>query len=418
MKSKKNILFVDSWALGIKFMSPLAQVLSKKHNVYLLHFNSLKSKSSLQTKSIIKKFEKEEFKKYKPIFSGIIDCKKFNYSVQKAYNSINPDIIISISLHGFEHRYFNQIACLNNIPSIMYMHGLRGMDNNINLSTYTNKFFKKLKSVFYYSRLYFYYLKDLKRNNQQLRFYYHFKRYLKLIISHYQFINSPKKDIGINYHTIHVTSQNDIHYYLENYGITKKNTIFKIIGHIDYTDLIEYIQTINNINPTNKILFVSQPLTKDKVISKKEFEIAIKTSKEISEILNLELIVRPHPRDDFEFLSFLKEKYDFQLSDNDLAKDIVCSKLLIGFNSTVLFSAQLLKKPLLLFDVPTYPLHPALKNYSESIIISSFDVDNKIPIKTINEKINAYNPPKIEDIIIQNPVKIIENTINQIICCD
>ena len=148
MKSKKNILFVDSWALGIKFMSPLAQVLSKKHNVYLLHFNSLKSKSSLQTKSIIKKFEKEEFKKYKPIFSGIIDCKKFNYSVQKAYNSINPDIIISISLHGFEHRYFNQIACLNNIPSIMYMHGLRGMDNNINLSTYTNKFFKKLKSVF------------------------------------------------------------------------------------------------------------------------------------------------------------------------------------------------------------------------------------------------------------------------------
>lgn len=408
MNKKDAILFVDSWSMGLKFMLPVAELLSESFDVYFLNFDSLKKISSSEVKKTIVNFESNELQKYKTIFSGIYDIKSFGYSVSAAYKAINPKVIISISLHGFEHRYFNEVARLQGIPCVMYMHGLRGIKIGSGVNFYAKNIHKKILSVFYYSALYGMYFKDVRTVSNGLL--WHMKRYKKLIFEHYKFIQNPGFDAGLDYQAINVIWKGDVEYYKENYGISNDESVFKVVGHIDTSSILKKVEQLESSVVDGVLLFVSQPLTRDGLITENDFERVVDILAQVSQKLGLKLVVRPHPRDNFEYLDKLRSKFYFVLSDKDLADDLAGAKVVAGLNSTVLLAAQALVKPMMLFDYASYPVHPILNKYPHGVVVGSEIEDFDHLIEQVRENLNPHE----ESQSVLDPVREIANTIKRL----
>lgn len=412
---RKKILIFDSWSIGMNYTSGLAEVLDK-YNVCYLHMDSLQKQSSKNVTEKIKVFKNDRYKTYYKLYDEVYDIKEYDFSVLKAIEEIKPDLMVFISLHNFEQRYVNEIASKKNIPSIMFMHGVRGeaKDFNLNISG-VKDLASKLKRGVHYLKLYYYYLLDLK-SVEKIDFKLHLDRIYKLIFKHRLFVEFPKKDRGIKYKALFVTNESDINYYEKNYGLSNKETNFILIGHVDFHELIKGLTNKRTITKDN-LLFISQPLVRDVGFPKEEFINALKINMNLAKELNLNFILRPHPRDDFDFIKELNNKMDFQISNNDLHLDLVGSKLISGFNSTVLLSAQYLGKPLIIIDSNHINIPDFLKSYDKTVLIKNGNIE-KIDIDVIKEYLSNYKELDIDELVKKDPVHIIKESINEILCLD
>lgn len=237
-----------------------------------------------------------------------------------------------------------------------------------------------------------------------------------MIFKHRLFVEFPKKDRGIKYKALFVTNESDINYYEKNYGLSNKETNFILIGHVDFHELIKGLTNKRTITKDN-LLFISQPLVRDVGFPKEEFINALKINMNLAKELNLNFILRPHPRDDFDFIKELNNKMDFQISNNDLHLDLVGSKLISGFNSTVLLSAQYLGKPLIIIDSNHINIPDFLKSYDKTVLIKNGNIE-KIDIDVIKEYLSNYKELDIDELVKKDPVHIIKESINEILCLD
>lgn len=412
---RKKILIFDSWSIGMNYTSGLAEVLDK-YNVCYLHMDSLQKQSSKNVTEKIKVFKNDRYKTYYKLYDEVYDIKEYDFSVLKAIEEIKPDLMVFISLHNFEQRYVNEIAFFKNIPCIMFMHGVRGEVENLSLNISGIKdFANKTKRGKFYFKLYYYYLHDL-RYFEKVNIKLHLNRFYNLIFKHRLFVESPKKDRGLNYETLFITNKNDVDYYERNYGLSNINTNFKIIGHIDFHEIIKGLAT-KKLFPENILLFISQALVRDVGMPEEEFVNAIKISIYLAKELNLNFVLRPHPRDDFELLNKLKDKLGFQISSNDLYTDLAEAKIISGFNSTVLLSAQLLRKPLVIIDSNSTTIHDIYKSYERTVLVKKDGV-TKLNIICLKELLLINDMPSVDELIKKDPVHIIKESINEILCLD
>jgi hypothetical protein len=407
----KKILFVDSWSLGLRITTPLAKELNKDFDCYYFHFDNLQAKSGKAVKKNIENFNKQD---YKAFYKKIISFNEYNCSITNLIQELNPDLLIFISLHGFEQKYVNEIASYHNKPCVLFMHGLKSYDFKGVKSFFIKKIIYKFPRIIHFTKLYLYYLKDIKRNQINRSFIEKFKRFYLITIKHSKFLFNPGKDFGCNYKLIFTTTKNDENYFKNNYGLTD-STKFKIIGHIDNHNLINVLLN-QNIKIQKKVLFISQPLVKEGLLSVKDFRAAIESINTISKKLNLTLTVRPHPSDDIELLNKLKTELNFEISQKKLEEDLIESEIISGFFSTLLFTAQILEKPMIIFKIENLPYLEVIFEYENSIIFENVRIDinqNLEKLKKLIKTNNTINKEKLSEI---DPLNILKTEIYKILC--
>lgn len=415
---RKKILFFDTWIVGTKFTYKVAEFLKESFDVYYVSMDEMQSKSSKSIKDTIVNFKKEELHKYQHCFTALYDFSNFESSVNKMFGYLKPDIIISISLHNFEHRYINELAQYWNIPCIMFMHGIRSAETDIVQTLYYKKTLHYFTRTKYFIKIFFLYLKDIKSgNSRDIQLFPTFKRLFNLILNHSKFTNTPYNDLGINYHTIHILNERDKEYYVKNYGINE-STRFIITSHADTIEIIDQLKKENNeISVSDTALFISQPYISVGLISLTDYEKAISYAKKVSDSLGLTLLIRPHPRDDFEVIDYLSNKYKIQKSNNDLYTDIFKSKIFIGFNSTFLYQVMSIGKPILFFERSLIKLPFFYKDYKKGVVIDEFNdkhiVNISNRIKNIIEKSNFINVEELRKTDLRYSIL---DTIKEILC--
>lgn len=421
MNKKKVVLFFDTWIVGTKFTFKIAEYLKETYDVYYLSMDDMICKTSKSIGTVITDFKKNDLEKYKDSYNAVYDFSFFENSFDKVFNKLKPDVLITISLHGFEHRYINEIASYKNIPCVMFMHGIRSMETNTTQSLKLKKIFHYLSRTVYFTKVFTFYLADLKKvSNKTFEFAPTVKRYFNLILRHSKFTNTPNSDEGLSYHTIHVLNEIDKDYYKKNYGLSS-STNYKVIFHPDVIEVLDRLKTKSNenISKSDIALFVSQPFSSAGMLSFDDYEKTVLYAKQISEYLNLELVIRTHPRDDFEFIDLICKKYKIRKSTNDLFIDIAVPKLFFGFNSTFFLQVKEFGCPILFFNLPSLGLPSFYKKYEKAIIVTEL---SKMDISKIAEQLLSYiNEGDIvnkNNLAKKDPRYSISDTLKNILCQD
>lgn len=415
----KKILFFDTWIVGTRYMYKYAEFLKSNYEVFFLSMSNHMAKSSRMIAQTISDFKSNDSHFYKHIFNGIYDFSDFNSSISEAIQEIKPDLIITISLHGFEHRYVNEIATYNNIPCIMYMHGLRSNETDVIRSLHFNKIFHYVGRGLYFTYLYNCYLHDLKKYPQvKIDYLIHSKRLFSLLFSNSAFTNSPSDNLGLNYHTIHVLNIADIDYYRNNYWITSTTT-FKVTSHSDMIDFCDYLSA-NNLNyiEHNTSIFISQPFVNSGLLSYAEYEAVILASKQLSDKLGLKFFVRAHPRDDFDVLKKICNNNNLSISDSSLYDDVLSSRLFFGFNSTLFLQVMAFNKAIVFFDVLQSVRTPSYFNeYRNGFKVNNLEdlSDNLTEITFENTMTKEIDYDFLKHL---DPREAILTTVKEVLCQD
>jgi hypothetical protein len=239
-------------------------------------------------------------------------------------------------------------------------------------------------------------------------------RYYKLTFQHFEYTNNPKTDMGLNYKKVFVTFLGDINYFKSHYGL---NTSFNVIGHIDAHKLIDELYTKDTKEDIGKrLLFISQPLVRDGIINSIDFERSVKLGIELADKLGLKFALRPHPKDDFSYIKDLAQNFKFEITKEDLSTDLINTQVICGFNSTVLFTSQVINKTLVLFDISSYPLHPALRDYKNSFIVNDLIEPSNDLVAQISQRIINYKAPSVNELQEQDPIVKLNAAIEEILC--
>ena len=377
----KKILFIDSWTQSHRFINPVITSFKNDGNTcVLLHCDSL--------------FLNSKYGVLDPVYSSNyegVDLKEFNYSFDRAISSINPDFILFISIHGIIQRWGNFVASKKNIKTYLFMHGIRE-DNPIKIKS---SFQVNIIKVFFYTKIFFFLLKDfLRLNKLNLKnIIFMVKYYIELIFFNTRYTNNPKINLGFNYDSIFVNIKRDIKYFKNNYYI-KDSSSFLISGNV--SALSSALKSKDIICEENQLLFVSQP----EIYTKKNMKAILLKLKIISSSLELKLIFRPHPRDVDNVI--IAKDLDIKISSVSEEFDFAQTKIAVGLNSAMMIGFMHLNKHIIqIFD----------KNNLN--ISKQFDYDN-ISILNINnlDSFNFnYKFDNLSKTEIFNPADIIKNHI-------
>lgn len=347
-----RIVFVDSWSIGLNILEPIIEKLSLRNDCQLsfVHFDSLLDKYPNRLISERLKSNSFNYENWKDL--KIFDFKEFNYSVKKFFESEErPDLLIFISIHNLEQRYFLNVANIYEIPCVLIMHGAILKDGIIPLKNITDKLFypfSRFNRLRYYITLFNYYRKDL-----SLTFGIETTLLLlKIIFFREKYVNKLDKSESFALRSICLITENDKVFFERYFNQTEETTSFKVTGHLDNRKLFKYFQYRDNKDAdiNTEIIFFSQPLTSDGTILENKYINALQMASNVCNDLGFKFLLRPHPRDSEVFIKKVANQVNLSISSNSLEEDLFRSKIVVGINSTVLLLANQLRKPIIIFD--------------------------------------------------------------------
>jgi hypothetical protein len=356
-------LFVDTWSHGRFFTDEVAKELTKHSKVYFLHSDKF-----------------YEIKKSYPAkldALNVCDLDSYNMSVDKALDDIQPDVVIFISMHSVFHRWINQICELRGVKTLFFMHGVRFIRNEASPATPSKRktLSQNLKRAIFYIKHWYYFGKDLvfcKKNKKlTLRFVSSlFKSFFEMFLNNHRFSDCPKYKWGLQYEIICINTKYD-ELYFENF-VGKKNVNKMVIsGHLTSRRAAIDSFSVQNFE-RNQILFISQPLVSANYIEAKEyFEILLLLKEKIECETSCEFVVRPHPRDDLDFIEKLIDN-QFKVSTFEcFSSDLAQAKVVVGFNSSALLGCMDMGLPIAIVAYNSIPRLEALQRYDLSIEVDS-----------------------------------------------
>ncbi|WP_428741979.1 polysialyltransferase family glycosyltransferase [Tenacibaculum sp.] len=410
-----KIAFVDSWSVGFGIVEPLIKELRVNENYELLfvHYDSLHKK--YPDKLVLSNLNGAPEKLKKSQLIEGVDFSKYNYSAKTFYEIESPDLLVFISIHNLEQRYFLNIAKKFNIPSILVMHGVILKDKIIKKKRIVDKLyypFTKINRLRYYRSLFKFFVNDvksLKLENNTAKYY---QLLFKIIFKREEYVNRISEFDSFKVNTICTISDTDEDFYRKLYNQTPENTKYKLVGHMDLHKLSRYYKDNKNQIPkeTNEVVFFSQPYVGEGVISAKDYIQSLNVINKTCNDLGLKFIVRPHPRDDMSFISKIKDDYNMILSNRSLEEDLIRSVCVIGINSTVLLTANLIEKNIIILDFGFSEDFSLAEN--ERIKVVGFR-----EIKVIKEALSSLNlsESKSKKLNLQDPVKLIKEEIDLLV---
>lgn len=374
-RGKPKVLFFDVWAYGKKYLDPLFTELNTQGFEVVFASNDERIGASLGAagKTTLSKWkEKRVGCGDDDCLSADIDLSNYDGSFLKMFQAVRPDVLVVISLHGLEQRHACFVANELAIPTAMIMHGIRGdsaTTNTANASLVETclKILSRWRRITYYLKCFRHYMHDRVRlrGSTELARRSNLRDLASLLISHKKYMLRPGSSDQINYDLLSVTHAKDVGYYQRNYGVgsLSKNTKFIVHGSLDLGQLLtEEAKSFAIRFDEKKVLFISQPVVSQGLVSKADFVQVISSLAAVCCTRGLQLVIRPHPRDDLELLNELASKFHLAISEDTLNEDIWTAGIVVGLNSSLLYSASLLGKSVIIFAIPSYPPLEAIQD--------------------------------------------------------
>jgi len=390
------------------YTDSVAKQLGNKHELIFLHFDSVVHKYLPQDRSRKAKDTYEKRAKNNKYYDKIIDYKRFNRSVYESIKSIEPDVAVFISIHGFQMRWANYICNKQNINTLHFMHGVKTDKVDKNEDEKLGKLISKIPRVQYYSKMYMQYLGDLLFNknikspalNKVIYDFY------ELILKHNKYDYNPKYKHTVNYDTICMISETDRIFFNKRYNLDCSKKV--IVGHTDMDEILD--KKNEKVDIEDKVLYISQPLTDDGISLKKIVRNIVRLSDAVHSH-GYKFVVRPHPRDDEEIIAELRSR-DISISQNTLAEDILTSSIVAGVDSTLLLSAIKLKIPIVSIFMEGLKKPKFLEEYDMHRRIEK----NNSAVNVVKEAINLYErTERVCRSCLEKPSKIIANEVNMLV---
>jgi len=322
-----NIIFFASHTSSIlHYIEPYAKFLRKnKFNIIIFHINSLLNSDSYRSSSIYE-------------HNNLIDIGRLNIKqIDNVLHAINPQLIIDMNFISLISFLLLRLARKNGYKILHLEHGMFNRNHSMRYRIFDIK--TSLYRYFFLIRLYLQLLfdKDLKVSVEL--------RYLYNSLFKHNFTGSTY-DFGIFY---------------SNYSKKEKNKILDInASNIFITGfpLFEFKNEMFNIDfhkKNNKAVYIHQPYIQDKS-TRISYEDEIRFINQLARIFNdhgYVFIIRLHPRTKKEIYHKYLNRNDCKIEhDCPLLQSIANAKVIIGHDSTALFSPVLLNKPVI---VCTYP---------------------------------------------------------------
>lgn len=413
----KKILFVDSWSVGIQIASPIIEALDREGGLDLtfVHFDHLIEKYSGE---VFKKSIRES-KIQNPNSLKVVDLVEYENSAVKFLQANRPDLLVFISIHNLEQRFFLNVAEKLKIKTILIMHGVILKRGIINEKSFFDKItypVKKFKRLNYYIQLFKLYSKDLKEINNES---FNYKLFFKIIFNKEKYVNSIDESEKINVDTICTTSLADKNFYVKHYNLKEGDTRYRVTGHLDASKAIDYLKTneeeIKALNhDTMPVIFFSQPHVRDGAISEEQYKLAISNLKKSLDVNSIELIIRPHPRDDLILLEELSSNLKIKLSSATLEQDLFRARFIVSINSTILITAKTLRKNILILDFGFADEFVALEENSNTKIVryDNFELIRGCVFELEQQSIGEGQNVNYEDVLKSDPIGLIKKEID------
>lgn len=342
MSTNRKILIFDTWTAYEGKLKALEKVLYNSNEIYFVHTNYLMKKYA--SKQINKHFKNLE----KPLDTNTIDFRKFNYDPIKCLSTINPDLVVFLSIHNIEQRFFNHACKKLGIKTCFLMHGLIMHKNFKSLpdKSLVKLILSNIRRVMYFVIMIKYYLRSIIK----YKFLTSKGMYVDMFNSIFfrrAFKSNPAFKYNVQLDYLLYTRPKDKPF-LENYMGKEFQKSFNFYS-IDVMNLVaSYIseKQEENIKNKNSVLFFSQPLY-EKNLDNLGFEDYIKLLKHLKEEfakLNYEFKVRLHPREDEKVIGQSIDESFFDHT-NSLEKAVFSYDYFVTIGSTAIMLPIFLTKP-------------------------------------------------------------------------
>lgn len=287
--TKKKILIYDSWPNLFDVLDSIFKVYNNIEVHYLCN-----SKLYLRYSN---EFYKSRFKESDVLYH---DFEDYDYNPLKACKILDIDLVLFISIHNPEQRYFNFVIRKEGYKTILLMHGVINKDSIINKTKggLGNKIERIPYIIFFLWKLF-----------SRAQFHHKLKVLLEFFILFTKpasYKNNPILKESVQIDLLLYCNDYDVEFYRKYTNKSIKH--FKIVS-LDYL-LYNAESSSKDVNKAflnkDKALFFSQPI-KDLNISEIKYEKVLKDLFFSLIKKGIALHIKEHPRQDYTLVDKLKE---------------------------------------------------------------------------------------------------------------
>lgn len=407
-EARKKILFFDIWAYGKGCIGPLMKELSTAAEVLYVGNDCQISTSLMRDRrdNLAQYRKRRELECADDYLDGDIDLKEYGGSFVRLLTALKPDVVVVISSHGVEQRHLVFVCDQLGIPTVLVMHGVR--EHSADAPKPQPSLWQKMQSVqrtirrsLYYVKRFSTYMADRIRllGYSEILRVANWRDCCFLFLRHRAYVLNPPQNDQFEYDLVSVTSDLDKKYFNNNYGIGKGAKPTKFVKHYSF-DLSNVLGDDRREMDPGLVVFVSQPVVSHHLMSEQGFSLLIESLADACKSCGMELVVRPHPRDDITILEKLQRQFKFELSEESMQDDFWRSAVMVGINSSLLYSAAVMRKRVIAVDCQTYPLTAVLR--AEKLEIVEFCEQQALLTSRLLETLTRltdlpiFEPPKLQ----------------------
>jgi Alpha-2,8-polysialyltransferase (POLYST) len=381
-----TIIFAShKYAASINIVKPLISFLEKNdYDIVFIHINNVTGK-----------YETENDLNFRHFDLSLTDPK----IIMNFIDEEKPCLLICLEFTSLFIILLIRLAKLNSIKTLYFEHG-------IFIKGHGDKFLLK------------------KFNESLIRYFIVSKIYLKYIIIYKMSLLGELKticqtfvkrnysglfDVGLFY------SQTGFNMVKDKFNLPPSGAFFAGYPITATNDEIRALRTGYAVN-SNVVLFIHQPLIQDK-LSIMSYAEEMEMFYEINEICSqqeLNLIIKLHPRADFNFYSRMDTHKRLHFTTQDFGKLLVNTKTIIGQFSTALFNGIVLNIPIIII-----PYRGVKSFYYDDFIDFSIFLDNVTELGSlldqIKNNVTAVNKRNIKNKDLCGEINSFENQADKIV---
>lgn len=284
----KRILLYDTWP---NLFDKLHQVFGKLESVeitYVCNSSLFLKYSSPQTKD-----------RFADTIVSYIDFAEYEYSVEKILKALDIDMVLFISIHNPEQRFFNYAARKLGYKTALLMHGAIFKDQIIVKSK--NKLINKISRLPYY----LFFLRKIGAALPGSKKPVIIRELFDLATRPSAYKNTPRVKEAVGIDALMYCNDHNVHFY-QHY--TDSNFKSLKVHSLDYLEYVASNSQIDNgQNAKDRVLFLGQPI-RELGTTVALFANTVAALKEQLEVEGKELLIKYHPRQDVRIDNIIEEE--------------------------------------------------------------------------------------------------------------
>lgn len=343
-----KILIFEPWIVGYYYVHDL--ILSDEVNDYIyVHCDSAQTGQVLADLNNWKKNWHTGFE------CKIQDFKDFKYDYSYMLKTVAPDRILLLSLHSIEQRSVSYIGEILGVKSVFIQHGIFTDDigtYNKTILAYIGNLRNTLARVMYFLKMQLYLKRSLRSISERWSNLDFIASTNELIFRHVKYKWSPNKvnKRFLKLHRGYVTDASAVDLF-ERMGFSRE--IFQVSGPIDCFKVNKVLKRLKDSDLQRRVYYISSPDVlehkRDFFDKLEEFICELKSS-------NIGFIYRRHPGEPEVNNEYLNSIEDLEVDRSQGLEAMINSSVVLGINSSLLYTASLVKSSTLLLDIDGMPI--------------------------------------------------------------